>query len=125
MTDIIFKEECYKIVGCCFDVFNDLGAGHREKTYQTALEKVFRTRKINFKSQAHFPLKVANNKVSDYFLDFLIDEKIAVEIKSQDHIHRKDIEQLFGYLRAANIKLGIIVNFTSSEVIYKRILNLK
>lgn len=125
MTEIIYREECYKIVGCCFDVFNDLGFGHREKTYQMALEKVLTIRKIEFKSQAHFPLKVANNKVSDYFLDFLIDGKIAVEIKSRDHIQRRDIEQLYGYLKATMLKLGIIINFTSSGVVYKRILNLK
>jgi GxxExxY protein len=122
---VIFKRESYNIIGCCFDVFNKLGPGLREKNYQKALEEVFSEKKIEFKSQLYVPIKINNKVIGKYFLDFIVSNQIAVELKVGNNFHRRDIEQLFSYLKSSNLKLGILVNFTYDEVRYRRILNIK
>lgn len=125
MDKVIFKKESYDIVGCCFDVFNKLGPGLKEKNYQKALEAVFTEKKIDFKSQLYVPIKINDKVVGKFFLDFIINEQIAVELKVGNNFHRRDIEQLFSYLKSSNLKLGILVNFTHDEVKYRRILNIQ
>jgi len=125
MTDLIYKEECYQIIGCCFEVFNALGYGLREKNYQKALEESLAQHNLSFESQIYVPLKLNDKIIGKYYLDLLIDKKIAIELKAGDHFHKRDIEQLFSYLKSANLKLGLLINFTNSGVQYKRILNLK
>jgi GxxExxY protein len=124
MAEIIFKEECYKIMGCCFEVFNQFGYGLREKNYQKALEEVLYKQKIPFESQLYVPLKIDEKVIGKYYLDLLINDKIAVELKVGDHFLKRDIDQLYSYLKSKDLRLGILINFTSSGVKYKRILNL-
>lgn len=125
MTDLIYKEESYKIVGCCYEVFNNLGPGLREKNYHQALEKIFSKENIPFQSQLYVPLKIDDKIVGKYFLDFFIWSKIAVEIKAGNHFYRKDIDQLFSYLKSKKLKLGLLVNFAQAGVFIKRVLNIK
>lgn len=121
---VIYKEESFGIIGCCFDVFNNLGYGLREKSYQKALEEVLSQKNFKFRSQLCVPLKIGEKVIGRYYLDLLIDDKIAIELKVGNHFLRKDIEQLFSYLKSVNLQLGILVNFTSGGVEFKRILNL-
>ncbi|PIP21464.1 MAG: hypothetical protein COX39_02960 [Candidatus Nealsonbacteria bacterium CG23_combo_of_CG06-09_8_20_14_all_40_13] len=124
MAKIIYKKESYEIIGCCYEVFNTLGPGLRESTYQKALAEILKQKQKNFKSQVRVSLKI-NNKVFDtYILDFLIDNAIAVELKVGDHFFRRDIEQIFSYLKSMKLKLGLLINFTSKGVRFKRIINL-
>lgn len=125
MTDIVYKEESYEIIGHCFEVFNALGHGLHEKNYQKALEESFSGKKVNFTAQLHVPLKFNDKVIGKYYLDFLIDDIIALELKVGDHFKTKDIEQLYAYLKSKNLKLGLLVYFTSKGVRYKRILNVK
>lgn len=124
MTEIIFKKECYEIIGCCFEVFNNFGYGLREKNYQKAVEEVLLSKKINFESQVYVPLKINDKVIGKFYLDLLIDKKIAIELKVGDHFLKKDIEQLFSYLKSKSLQLGLLINFTNTGVQYKRILNL-
>lgn len=124
MPEVAYKEESYKIIGCCFEVFNTFGYGLRERNYQKALEKVLLDKGIKFKSQLYVPLRINGKVIGKYFLDLLIDDKIAVELKVGDHFLRTDIEQLISYLKSQKLKLGLLINFTSHGVKYKRILNL-
>lgn len=122
--DLIYKEECYQIIGYCYEVYNSLGYGLREKNYQKALEEILTREKVEFQSQLHVPIKLEEKKIGKYYLDLLIDDKIAVELKVGDHFLTKDIDQLFSYLKSKDLKLGLLVNFTSNGVKYKRIVNL-
>jgi len=124
MGKILYKEESYKIIGQCFEVFNQLGPGLREKNYQRALEELLKDQNVVFESQLYVPLKINDKIIGKYFLDLLIDKKIAIELKVGDHFFCRDIEQLFSYLKSSKLKLGIIVNFTFRGVKYKRVLNI-
>lgn len=114
----------YKIVGVLFDVFNSLGYNYQEKYYQRAIAKSLKDLKINFKEQVHFPVTFKNEKIGSYFADFIIEDKIILEIKRGDRFSRSDIDQTMGYLKRSNLKLGILGRFSSRGLKFKRILNL-
>lgn len=122
--DLIYADECYKIMGLIFEVFHNFGYGHKEKIYQKAIAEIFRQNKINFKEQASAKLKLGEKYLGIYYLDFIVLDKIVIEIKQRNFFSRKDIQQLYSYLKATGLKLGIIVHFTQKGVQYKRIVNL-
>lgn len=123
--NIIYKDLSYKIIGINYDVYNELGYGYQEKFYQKAIALKLDENKIKYAREIYVPLIFDDKKIGAYFLDFLIDDKIVLEIKKGDRISRKDIEQVYAYLKAKNLMLGIIIRFTSSGIKIKRIVNLK
>lgn len=123
--DLIYPKLCYRIVGILYDVFNEVGAGHKELYYQNALIIAFNNSKINFKEQLYMPLEYQNEKIGKYFLDFLIEDKLVLEIKKDTIFRQSNIKQVYSYLKAKDLKLGIIANFTRDGVKFKRIVNIK
>ena len=123
-TDLIYPELSYKIIGILFEIFNNLGPGYQEKYYQRAIFSAFKKQNIHFQEQVLIPLIYLDKKIGEYFLDFVVDDKIVLEIKKGDRFSRKDIEQIYGYLKAKKFKLGLLANFTNHGVKFKRILNL-
>lgn len=121
---VIFPELSYKIVGILFDVWNTIGYGHKESFYQKAISKNLRDSDIPFREQEKTKVEYKGEEVGIYFLDFLIDNKIVLEIKKREYFSKKDIDQLYGYLKATKLKLGIIAHFTKTGVKFKRVLNL-
>jgi len=123
-SNLIYADECYQIMGIVFGVYNELGFGHKESVYQKAIACGFRNKGIDFKEQLRFKLKYKEEDIGLYILDFLVFNKIALEIKQKNFISGRDIKQLYRYLKALNLKLGIIITFTHEQVRYKRIVNL-
>jgi len=78
---IIYPELSYKIIGLLYDVFNHVGAGHKEQYYQNAIKIAFQQNNLKFQEQVLIPLKYQNKNIGRYFLDFLIEDKIILEIK--------------------------------------------
>lgn len=76
-----FPELSYQIVGVAFEVYNELGFGHREKTYQKAMSILFDSKKINYKRENYFPVKFRGQVIGKNFFDFLVEDKIIVELK--------------------------------------------
>lgn len=123
MTELLYKELSYKIVGCFFEVYNQLNYGHREKVYQQALVNEFKLKSITFSRELYFPIKYKDSIVSRYYFDFLVEDKIVVELKVAEDFYQKDINQLLSYLKAKNYRLGLLVLFSKKGLQYKRILN--
>jgi len=123
-NDLIYPELSYKIIGVLFEVYNNLGPGYQEKYYQKAIGVTFQEQGVHFQEQLLAPIKFKDKKIGKYFLDFLVDNKIVLEIKKGDRFSRRDIEQVYAYLKTTNLKLGIIANFTNKGIKFKRILNL-
>jgi GxxExxY protein len=101
---IIYKELSYKIIGSLFEVYNTLGYGHPEKYYYKAIENEFQERKIKFKGQVPYNLIYKGNQVGKYFLDYLVEDRIVLEIKKGNYFSKKNIEQVKGYLQASKLK---------------------
>ena len=120
----IYSESSYSIVGILFDVYNNIGPGHKEKYYQRAVAIALKTVGLSFKEQVCSPVIFKNNKVGDYYLDFLVEDKIVLEIKSGEKFLKQNISQVYSYLKVRNLKLGILANFTKEGLKFKRILNL-
>lgn len=121
---LIYAEESYRIMGVVFRVFKELGFGHKESFFQKALAKNFTELGFVFKEQLRCKVKYKGENLGLYILDFLVFNKIILEIKQRNFISSKDINQLYKYLKAMNLKLGIIITFTSEGVRYKRVVNL-
>jgi GxxExxY protein len=122
--DLVYPELSYKIIGILYDIFNTLGHGHKENYYQKAISAALYELNINFEEQVYYPMKYKDTIIGKYFFDFLIDNKIILEIKANDRFSRKNIEQTYSYLKAGGLKLGILANFTNNKVVFKRIVNL-
>ena len=122
--DLIYPELCYQIIGILFEVWTRLGFGHKENIYQKAIAQEFKDINLNFTEQLPTKIFYKGKFVGIYYLDFLIQDKIILEIKVRNYFSRKDIEQLYSYLKSENLKLGIIAHFTRTGVKFKRIVNL-
>ncbi len=121
--DLIYPELSYRIVGILFEVYNKIGPGHHEKYYQKAVSLSLKTEDLVFSEQVYTPLTFNDSKIGSYFLDFLIDNKVILEIKKGDRFSKNNIEQIIGYLRAHKLKLGMIANFGKDQLKFKRIVN--
>jgi GxxExxY protein len=121
---IVYKELSYEIMGAVFEVFRELGYGFKERYYEDAIAKEFSSRGIKFKRQIPYKLKYKGEIVGNYKFDFLVEDKIIIELKRGDYFSRNNITQTLQYLKTANLKLAILVNITSKGVKFKRILNI-
>jgi len=121
--DILYPELSYKIIGCAFDVYNELGSGHHEKYYQKALAEAFSRSSLEFKEQVNFLLKYQGKNIGRNFLDFLIEGKVVVEIKKGERFSKRNIDQVMEYLNISNLKLGILISFANYGVTFRRIVN--
>lgn len=123
MAKIIQKELSYKIIGILFSVHSQLGNRYQEKYYQRAIEEALKENKLNFEKELSVDLKYNEKKIGKYFLDFLIEGKVVLEVKAVDWLNPRDFKQVLAYLIANNTQLGILANFRSDKLSYKRILN--
>ncbi|MBU4369417.1 GxxExxY protein [Patescibacteria group bacterium] len=122
--DLIYPKLSYQIVGILFEVYNDLGAGLHEKYYQRAMTKALTKAKISFREQAPVVMKFQGDKIGKYFIDFIIENRVIVELKKGERFSPKHIFQVVAYLKATKLKLGILAHFGHDSVKFKRILNL-
>jgi len=122
---IIYPELSYKIVGCLFEVYNNVGSNHREKYYQNALSCELKSKGIKFKEQTPIDLRYKTTNIGKNYLDFLIEDKIIIEIKTGPYFTKRNLDQILDYLKISGLKLGIIVNFGRDSVKFYRVLNIK
>ena len=123
MPEIYFKDLSFKIVGAVFAVYNELGYGYQEKYYYRAIRNKLMALGFKVQEQLLAALESDGKSIGRYFLDFLIDDCIVLEIKVANQIYPKHIKQVLGYPKAKNLKLGILVCFTKNGVISKRVVN--
>lgn len=122
--DLLYPDLSYKIIGALFNVYNNIGSGHREIIYQRAIAIELKNLNIPYDEQLYVSVNFRDKVVGTYYLDFLIDNKIVLELKKGDVFLHKNIGQIFSYLKAKKLKLGILANFTKSGLKFKRIVNI-
>ncbi len=125
MARLIHPELSYKTMGIIFKVYNDLGYGYQEKYYQRAAALEFDKEKIRYIREKEVKLKYNDKNIGKYFLDFIVNDRIVLELKIANYFHSRDIKQILGYLKATGLQLGILIIFTSKGIKYKRIINIR
>lgn len=123
MVDILYKEESYRIMGACFEVYKDKGAGFLEPVYQDCLEIEFQLVDIPFQAQAELELHYKGRLLKHrYIPDFICFETIIVELKAVIALADEHRAQVHNYLKATGFRLGLLVNFGHfPKVEYERI----
>jgi len=116
----------YKIRGCIFAVYNNLGPGLLESVYEAAL--LYELQKYNLETQSQVLLPVIYDGVTleiGFRLDILVEEKVIIEIKSVEDLSRLHFKQLLTYLKLSDKRVGVLVNFNSEDIKdnIKRIVN--
>ena len=118
-------ELTYKIIGICMKVHSEIGPGFPEQYYQKALEIELSEQELPFESQKPLPMFYKNIQVGMNYLDFDIDEKIILEIKSVNQITKTHLFQALKYIAVAQRPIALLVNFGTPSLEYKRVLPTK
>lgn len=121
MAKLIEPELSYKIIGILFKIHNKLGPLYQEKYYQRAIEQELKEAKIPYKRESKVEIGYDDKRLGKYFVDFVINNRIALEVKAVKYLHPKYINQVLAYLNAFQLRLGIIANFKKKGLEYKRI----
>jgi len=121
MQEFLYKDLSYGIIGAAFEVHKILGKGFLENVYEEALAHEFKLNSIRFEKQKPLPVYYKNIIAKEYICDFLVEDKIIVELKAIKTVTNNDEAQLFNYLKATNMKVGILLNFGEVSLFHKRI----
>ena len=122
MDNIIFKEESYQIIGICMEVHNNLGAGFLEIVYKDALEYEFIKAGIPFEREKKYEVNYKGIILPHkFYADFVIFDKIILEVKGVTTITDEFVAQAINYLKVSQSKLALLVNFGELRLNYKRI----
>jgi len=121
---LIYKELSYQIQGAAIEIRKQYEPGHKEVLYQRAFAEELDFRKIKFEREK--PIKIyslrTNKVIGIYQPDFIVDDKIIVEIKALPQIPKKLVDQLYDYLRNSDYELGYFINFSGPKLYIKRII---
>lgn len=114
------KELTYKIRGCIFEVFKEMGPGLLESVYEAALIYELKTQNLNVQSQIPIPVIYKSAQLELGFrLDLLVENQVIIEVKSVEMLHDIHKKQLLNYLKLTGKRVGFLVNFNSSKLIDK------
>jgi GxxExxY protein len=121
--EVLYKDESYQIMGACFEVYKERGCGFAEAVYQECLEIEFELQGLSFQAQSELHLTYKGKQLKQKFIpDFVLFEKIVVELKAVSELTDGHRAQVHNYLRASGLRLGLLVNFGHfPKVEYERI----
>ena len=123
-VNLLYEELSYQIRGAAIEVKNNYGPGHKERLYQRAFAEELSLRRI--KHDAQKPIKIYSPKtrtvIGSYQPDFIVEDKIIVELKALEQMPRNVADQLYSYLRNSRYELGFLINFGSDGVDIKRVI---
>ena len=123
-VELIFKDECYQIIGACMSVHRELGCGFLEAVYQEALEEEFKSRNIPYLREESLAIVYKGKVLSKrYTADFICYNSIIIELKALSELSSVHKSQLINYLKVTKHKLGLLVNFGQNSLESKRVLN--
>lgn len=127
MSELIYPDESYKIIGACFEVYNDKGCGFLEPVYQECMEIELGLQAIPARPQVALPLTYKSASLrQNYRPDFVCYDKIILELKAVEQLADEHIAQVLNYLNATGCELGLLVNFRSHPKLeYKRVVRTK
>jgi len=120
MGKILYEKESYKIRSAIFEVYNTLGPGFKEVVYHKALIEEFNRKDLTFDDKKRIQIRYKDKFVGTYEPDFIVEEKIIVEIKAVEKMPKVYEKQLYSYLKGTDYKVGFLVNFGDDKLEIKR-----
>ena len=121
MTNEIRNQETFKIIGLCMEVHRILGPGLLEVVYKDALEIEFKNHNINFLREKEFTIIYKEQILPHkFYADFIVFEDIIIEVKAAREFSKEHVAQILNYLKLANSKVGLLINFQTKSLEYKR-----
>jgi len=121
-VDLLYKKEVFELVGAAMEVHGQLGNGFLEAVYQEALEIEFIQRKIHFEKEKHLNILYKGKKLKKYYIaDFLCFDKVIVELKAVSDLTNDHDAQVLNYLKTTGIKVGLLLNFGTKSLQFKRL----
>ncbi len=122
MTELIYADESYKIIGAAMAVHNELGCGFSEKVYQEALAIEFAAQGIPFEREKRLRVFYKGQLLEqDFYADFVCYDKIIVELKALPLLQSDHTAQVMNYLKCTKMRLGLLLNFGTISLDTKRI----
>ena len=123
-TELLYSDITYKIRGAMMDVSNKYGKGLKEVVYQNALAEAFMQRGLKFEKEKRITIhSVDTGKVLGYYTpDYIVEQKIIVELKASDFTSRQNVGQELSYLKASKYEVGFLVNFNTPKLDIKRLI---
>lgn len=123
MKDYLLEEETYQIIGCCMEVYNELGYGFSEIVYKDALEYEFRRNGILFEREVQYQVKYKDIILPhQFYADFVAFDSIILEIKAVSDLTDKHFAQTINYLAVSRTEVGLLINFHKQKLQYKRVI---
>lgn len=120
MGKLEYEELTYKIRGMIFEVYNVLGPGFKENVYHNSLREEFDKIKLKYIEKKRIKIIYKGKDVGIYEPDFIVEDKIIIEIKAVDIMPKVFEKQLYSYLKATKYKIGILVNFGADNLDIRR-----
>lgn len=119
----LYEDLTKKIIGATFAVYNSLGFGYKEKEYQKAFAIELEKLNLSFKREQYSVLRFEGKILTKFFVDFLVEDKVVIELKVATDFHLKYRQQVIQYLKNNNLRIGILAIITPNKVLIKRIIN--
>ena len=119
--DLIHNELTRTIIGTAMEVHSNLGPGFLESVYEEALAIELNLQNVPYERQKAIPVMYKGEKAKDFFCDFLVDEKVLVELKALKAITGVEEAQILNYLKATGLEVGLLINFGEQSLRYKRL----
>ena len=122
MSELIYKEESYRIIGLCMEVHRGLGKGHDEVIYKDALEFECGQNQIPFSREKRYEIQYKTIILPHHYrADFVVFDTILLEAKAVERLTDSHVKQVLNYLAASKLKLGLLANFGEDSLVYKRV----
>lgn len=121
--EILYKDLNYKIVGAAFEVYKTIGYGFLEKVYENALLVELKLKGLSAENQCPINVFYKGENVGEYKVDILVEKKIIVELKADKEYNRIHEAQILNYLKATDMKVGILINFGEKKCEHKRLIH--
>lgn len=114
-----------RIIKCALKVHNELKHGYTEVIYQRALEIELGIENLEFKREHEAPVYYNKIEIGTQKLDFLVEDKICVELKAKPELEESHFAQIYCYLESNNIEIGLLINFGEQSLKFRHLRNKK
>ncbi len=122
MSELVYPKESYDIIGICMEIHRLLGPGLLEIVYKDALEYEFRKKAVLYEREKEYLVRYKDVILPHrFYADFVVLDKIILEVKAVSNLQNESIARAINYLKISGNRLGLVVNFGTDELVYKRV----